>query len=125
MLIRERDAILLVASVDGHRLVLPDRQLGELAVIDLPFERSQVDCLGILAVWVDEFVEQERARNNQQPEDDLSSSRTQSLQSLRSRSYLMSALLVAPISQEKPLQEKERLRFSRQIGCGFMMPRNN
>ena len=111
MLIRERDAILLVASVDGDRLVLPDRQLGKLAVVDLPFKRSQVDGLGIFTVWVDEFVEQERARNNQQPKDDLSSSRAQSLQSLRSRSYLMSALLVAPISQEKPLQEKERLGF--------------
>ena len=83
----------------------------QLLLFDFLIELRQIDILGVLAAGIDQLINQQRARDNQQPEDDLSCSRTQSLRFLRGRSYLKSAILVRA-GQPMPLLRPNRLSQS-------------
>src|SRR5205823_13957050 len=53
--------------------------LRELTLLDLLLELRQIDVRGVLAAGIDELIDKERARNDEQPKDDLSCSGTQNL----------------------------------------------
>ena len=69
--------------IDRNRLVCFDRKLFQLVIVDFSIKLCEVNILGVLAARIDELINQQRARDNQQPENDLSCSRTQSLRFLR------------------------------------------
>src|SRR5205814_10213890 len=85
---------LTIAFTDCNGFVLPDCQLLQLIAFDLLVECRQIDVLCVLGAGIDELINQQRARDNQQPEDNLSCGRTQCLRFLQGRSYLNSAILV-------------------------------
>jgi hypothetical protein len=77
LIICELSAVFLIASIESDSLILLNRYVLYFSLIDFRVESCQVDCRRVLAGGIDEFVEEQCACNNQQPEDYLSSSRTQ------------------------------------------------
>src|SRR2546423_13315583 len=79
MLIRKLHDQVLAALVNGNYFGCLDRQLREFTLLDLLLKLSQIDVRGVLAAGIDELIDKERARNDEQPKDDLSCRGTQNL----------------------------------------------
>jgi len=109
MLIRELDDKVLAAFIHGNYFGCLDRQLRELTLLDLLLELRQVDICRVLGAGVNELVNEERARDDQQPKDDLPCGRTQNLPASVSHNSL--------ITSDCPFQTVSNQRLLR---CAFV-----
>jgi hypothetical protein len=114
MLVRELDDIVLAAIIHGNYFGCLDRQLCQLTLLDLLFQLGEIDIGCVLAAGVNELVNEERARDDKQPKDDLPCGGTQNLPASVTHNSVIT--LDCPYSN-RSYPKTHKMRF-----CSLMVP---